>query len=89
MTKARLDGRVILIVEDEPLVALDVIKALRDAGARVLSAGYVEFGLYTTENPDLSAAVIDLPATAAALPSADDCASGACPSSSIPVTRQW
>jgi ActR/RegA family two-component response regulator len=56
----RLDGRVILIVEDEPLVTLDVIKALRAAGARVLSAGYVESGLYIAEHPDLSAAVIDL-----------------------------
>src|SRR5436190_6048091 len=56
----RLDGKVILVVEDEPLVALDVIKALRSAGARVLSTGYLEAGLCTTEHPDLSAAVIDL-----------------------------
>lgn len=56
----RLADRLILIVEDEPLIALDVIKALRSAGARVLSAGYLESGLYTTEHPDLSAAVIDL-----------------------------
>ena len=55
-----LAGRLILIVEDEPLVALDVIKTLRAAGARVLSAGYLESGLYTTEHPDLSAAVVDL-----------------------------
>ena len=50
----------ILVVEDEPLVALDVEKALRAAGARVVSAGYVESGLYTTEHPELSAAVVDL-----------------------------
>ena len=60
MSNDCLDGRVILIVEDEPLVALDVIKAVRAAGARVLCAGYVESGLYITEHPDLSAAVIDL-----------------------------
>ena len=60
MSNNRLDGRVILIVEDEPLVAFDVIKAVRAAGARVLAAGYVESGLYITEHPDLSAAVIDL-----------------------------
>ena len=60
MPMKRLDGRVILVVEDEPLVALDVVKALRAAGARVLCAGYLESGLCTTEHPELSAAVIDL-----------------------------
>jgi DNA-binding response OmpR family regulator len=47
-------------VEDEPLVALDIAKALRGAGARVLSAGYADSGLSTTGHPDLSAAVVDL-----------------------------
>jgi ActR/RegA family two-component response regulator len=56
----RLDGKVILVVENEPLVALDVVKALRAAGARVLCAGYLESGLCTTEHPKLSATVIDL-----------------------------
>jgi DNA-binding response OmpR family regulator len=56
----RLDGKVILVVEDEPLVALDVVKTLRAAGARVLCAGYLDSGLSTTEHPDLAAAVIDL-----------------------------
>jgi len=55
-----LAGRLILIVEDEPLVALEVDQALRAAGARVVSAGHLESGLYTTEHPDLSAAVVDL-----------------------------
>src|SRR5262245_47355840 len=55
-----LDGRVILLVEDEPLVALDVVKALRIAGARVLCAGYLDAGLSTVEHPDLSGAVVDL-----------------------------
>jgi CheY-like chemotaxis protein len=56
----RLNGRVILVVEDEPLVALEVVTSLRAAGARVLCAGFLESGLCTTEHPDLSAAVIDL-----------------------------
>jgi ActR/RegA family two-component response regulator len=60
LPNAHLAGRLILLVEDEPLVALDVEKALRAAGARVVSAGYVESGLYTTKHPDLSAAVVDL-----------------------------
>jgi len=33
---------------------------LREAGARVVTAGYLESGLYTTVHPDLSAAVVDL-----------------------------
>jgi len=55
-----LIGRLILILEDEPLVALDIDKALRAAGVRLVSAGHLESGLYTTEHPDLSAAVVDL-----------------------------
>lgn len=60
MPSVPLAGRLILLVEDEPLVALDVERALRAAGARVVSAGYVESGLYITEHPALSAAVVDL-----------------------------
>jgi len=55
-----LAGRTILVVEDEPLVTLDVERVLRGAGARVVSAGQVESGLFITEHPDLSAAVVDL-----------------------------
>src|SRR5262245_56931422 len=55
-----LDGKIILVLEDEPLVALDVVKGLCAAGARVLCAGYLESGLCSTEHPELSAAVIDL-----------------------------
>ena len=33
-----LVGRLILVVEDEPLVALDVLRGLEAAGARVISA---------------------------------------------------
>ena len=55
-----LAGRLILVVEDEPVVALEVHQALRDAGAKVIAAGYVESGLYTAEHPNLSAAVVDL-----------------------------
>jgi DNA-binding response OmpR family regulator len=51
---------VILIVEDEPLLALEMDKALRAAGAKVVSAGFLEYGLCSTEHPQLSAAVVDL-----------------------------
>jgi DNA-binding response OmpR family regulator len=58
--KHRLAGRFILLIEDEPLIALDVERVLRAAGARVVAAGYLESALYTTEHPALSAAVVDL-----------------------------
>lgn len=48
------------MVEDEPVIALDIQKALRDAGAMVVAAGMVESGLFATEHPELSGAVIDL-----------------------------
>ena len=60
MPHCPLSGRLILVVEDEPLVALEVIGALQTAGAKVLSAGYLEAGLFITEHQELSAAVIDL-----------------------------
>ena len=58
MAKDRLAGRFVLIVEDE--LSLGVTAALRAAGARVLTAGYLEAGLFITEHPELAAAVIDL-----------------------------
>jgi len=60
VTGRRLDGRLILVVEDEPVIALDIQKALRHAGASVVTAGMVESSLFTTEHPELSGAVIDL-----------------------------
>ena len=60
MSDRPLAGRVILLVEDEPLIALEMDKALRVAGAKVVSAGFLESGLCSTEHPQLSAAVVDL-----------------------------
>ena len=55
-----LEGRLILVVEDEPLIALEVTRAVTTAGAKVVSAGYLESGLCSTEHPALAAAVVDL-----------------------------
>ena len=60
MQATPLAGRLVLIVEDELLIALDLQTALRSAGAKVVSAGYVEAGLYMSDHPALSAAVVDL-----------------------------
>jgi ActR/RegA family two-component response regulator len=52
--------KLVLLVEDEPLIALDVEDQLRKAGARVITAGYLDAALYMTEHPDLSGAIVDL-----------------------------
>ena len=52
--------KLVLLVEDEPLIALDVERDLRMAGARVIAAGYLDAALSMTEHPDLSGAVVDL-----------------------------
>lgn len=54
-----LAGCVILVVEDEPIIALDVVTGLRDAGARVLAARTLEDALRMAELPELTAAVLD------------------------------
>ena len=54
-----LRGRSILIVEDEPLIALDITDSFRSAGASVDSARNVQDGLRLAVHPDLSAAVVD------------------------------
>jgi DNA-binding response OmpR family regulator len=56
---SNLTGRSILIVEDEPLVALDIAEGFRAAGASVLMAHKLEDGLRLAGHPDLSAAVLD------------------------------
>jgi DNA-binding response OmpR family regulator len=54
-----LAGRSILVVEDEPLIALDLIKHIEDAGAKVLSSATVADALRLAERPGLGAAVLD------------------------------
>jgi DNA-binding response OmpR family regulator len=54
-----LVGRLILIVEDEPLVAFDVACGLEAAGARVLIARALADALAKADEPGLSAAVLD------------------------------
>jgi DNA-binding response OmpR family regulator len=54
-----LRGRSILIVEDEPLIALDIAEGFRTAGASVLCAHNLRDGLRLAGHPGLSAAVLD------------------------------
>ena len=57
--KRSLDGVTILIVEDEPLIRLDLQQILEKAGARVLSANGAEAVPCLVESPDLSGAILD------------------------------
>jgi DNA-binding response OmpR family regulator len=56
---AKLTGALILLIEDEPLIALDLSASLRDAGARVVQAATVEGALAAIEAHACSAAVLD------------------------------
>ena len=55
-----LSGRSILIVEDEPLIALEVHAAFNAAGASIASAGDTPEALRMINVPGLSAAVVDI-----------------------------
>lgn len=61
LTSHVLRGRRILIVEDEPLVAIDIEEALRSAGAEVIGIGAtVEKAMTLADTPNLHGAIIDL-----------------------------
>ena len=59
MENLALSGRSILVVEDEPLIALDIRKSLESAGAYVFAATQHPHALQLAGHPDLSAAVLD------------------------------
>ena len=59
MTSLALSGRSILVVEDEPLIALDLRQSLESAGAYVFAATQLPHALQLAGHPDLSAAVVD------------------------------
>jgi len=54
-----LKGRSILIVEDEPLIVMDLSMALEDVGAEVTSTGTLKHALLLVEHDGLSAAILD------------------------------
>jgi DNA-binding response OmpR family regulator len=59
MITASLAGRLILICEDEPLIALDIANAFTKAGARVVTARSLREALVAADDGALSAAVLD------------------------------
>ena len=59
MADLSLTGCMILVVEDEPLIALDIAECLKSQGASVQIAHSLADGLRLADHPDLSAAVVD------------------------------
>ena len=57
--RADLVGLSVLVLEDEPLVALDIVEALKGAGASVFTANCLRDALALADHPDLSAAILD------------------------------
>jgi DNA-binding response OmpR family regulator len=55
-----LSGRSILVVEDEPMIALEVHAAFNAAGANITSATNAQDALRVINGPGLSAAVVDI-----------------------------
>src|SRR5262249_42268616 len=55
-----LSGRCVLVVQDGPLIAMDIGQALESAGASVFIAVTLDEALRVTEQGGLSAAVLDL-----------------------------
>ncbi|HWE19845.1 MAG TPA: response regulator [Hyphomicrobiaceae bacterium] len=55
-----LAGCTILIVEDEPLIALEVHDAFREVGAITVAASDAEEAQRMAHSPGLSAAVVDI-----------------------------
>ena len=54
-----LAGRMILIVEDEPLIGLEIKDALEDAGAMAIIARTLTAAIVEVEAPGLAAAIVD------------------------------
>jgi DNA-binding response OmpR family regulator len=56
---SQLKGSAVLIVEDEPLIALDIAQAFERVGALVTTTNTLRHALILVENDSLTAAVLD------------------------------
>lgn len=59
MPQLPFEARKILLVEDEPLILLELESRLRAAGAAIVTASNLERGLGFAKQEELSAAVLD------------------------------
>jgi DNA-binding response OmpR family regulator len=59
MRRPTLDGRSILIVEDEPLIALDITQQFEASGAALTTTNSLHQALILVEHDGLSGAILD------------------------------
>ena len=59
MTRPTLEGRFILIVEDEPLIVMDMTNALECTGAAITSTNTLKHALLLVEHDGLAGAILD------------------------------
>jgi DNA-binding response OmpR family regulator len=59
MQRPRFHGRSILVVEDEPLIVMDITQAFELTGAEVTSTNTLRHALLLAEDDGLSAAILD------------------------------
>ena len=59
MRRATLEGRSILIVEDEPLIVMDITQAFQGTGAALTTTNTLHQALVLVEHDGLSAAILD------------------------------
>ena len=59
MQRASLEGRAILVVEDQPLIALDITQELEAAGAAVTTTNTLKHALLLVEHDGLCGAILD------------------------------
>jgi len=59
MQRPALEGRSILVVENEPLIALDITLEFEGTGAAVTTTNTLEHAMVLAEHDGLSAAILD------------------------------
>jgi DNA-binding response OmpR family regulator len=59
MERSKLKGRTVLVVEDEPLIALDIALVFRNAGAEVTTTSTLKQALILVEHDGLAVAIVD------------------------------
>jgi DNA-binding response OmpR family regulator len=59
MQRPSLEGRSILIVEDEPLIAMDITQAFEPTGAALTTTNTLKHAMILVEHDGLSGAILD------------------------------